>query len=587
MKLLPEGIGKFTEIIDNDLYFVDKTRFIKTLDESGKHFLFFVRPRLFGKSVFLNMLETYYDIARKDQFERYFGKTWIYRHVTPEQGKYQVVYLDFSKVSSDIETVEDDFNDLIGRTILRQAQKYSKYYDEDFVPDIAGINTAKNKLEHFCAKANEKGYPVYLFVDEYDNFTNSILTEKGETRYHDITHGTGFYRDFFKVVKSSCQKVFMTGISPVTLDDLTSGYNIATHITLEPLFNSMLGFTTAEVREIIAYYQENGLLSGYDPEKIISDMSLWYGGYSFSEDAFGKGDHVFNSYMVASYLSRFAMNGEPPEDKLVQNALISYDNIKFLVNQGQHSANDNETREREAVIENLIAGEEYDRIIARCFSPEALLKGRNYISCLFYLGLLAVRGIKGVSPILGIPNLHARMQYYGYLQNRVKRALAEAVRSILAEAFDEAGFSGSIKTLVDVIIDYCFRYSVIRQNKPRDELARAFFRALMSWTNMYDPAPELELNHGYNDIFLFPKIGSVGVEHSYLIELKYLKPEDSDAVKNKYIEDARKQLRDYAADPKSSSLSRGTSLHLTVVVLRGFKLEFFEDASWNEKEASS
>ncbi|MBQ3682956.1 MAG: AAA family ATPase [Succinimonas sp.] len=505
MKLLPEGIGKFTEIIDNDLYFVDKTRFIKTLDESGEDFLFFVRPRRFGKSIFLNMLETYYDIARKDQFEHYFGKTWIYRHATPDHGKYLVINLDFSKVSGTTDSMASNFDAIIGMDIEVYAEKYSSFFKEDFLDKISKLDSAKNKLHYFCLQASLRKYPVYLMIDEYDNIVNEILRAKEESGDHDISRDIRFYIDFFKVVKSSCQKVFMTGVFPVTLDDLTSGYNIGTHISLTPLFNSMLGFTTAEVREIIAYYQENGLLSGFDPEKIISEMAVWYGGYSFSEDAFGKGDHVFNSYMVASYLSRFAMNGEPPEDKLVQNAFISYDNIKFLVNQGQHSANDNETREREAVIENLIAGEEYDRIIARCFSPEALLKGRNYISCLFYLGLLAVRGIKGVSPILGIPNLHARMQYYGYLQNRVKRALAEAVRSILAEAFDEAGFSGSIKTLVDVILDYYNRFSATRQTKPRDELSQALFQAFMSWTNMYDKAFEYELNQRMQRYLSFPE----------------------------------------------------------------------------------
>ena len=272
--------------------------------------------------------------------------------------------------------------------ILRQAQKYSKYYDEDFVPDIAGINTAKNKLEHFCAKANEKGYPVYLFVDEYDNFTNSILTEKGGTRYHDITHGTGFYRDFFKVVKSSCQKVFMTGISPVTLDDLTSGYNIATHITMEPLFNSMLGFTTAEVRKIIAYYQENGLLSGFDPEKIISDMAVWYDGYCFSEDAFSNGDHVFNSYMVTEYLSEFVLNGKPPKSMLVENTLIDYEKLKRLMDMDQLI----KSNTRESIIDNLIAGTPCNRPVAVSFPAEALKDVDFFPGYLFYLGMLTVRG---------------------------------------------------------------------------------------------------------------------------------------------------------------------------------------------------
>ena len=583
MKLLPEGISKFTEIIDNDLYFVDKTPYIAEFEKKKKFFLFFVRPRRFGKSIFLNMLETYYDIAQKDQFEHYFGKTDIYKNVTPEQGKYLVINLDFSKVSGNTDSVASVFDTFIGMDIDTYAEKYCSFFKEDFSDKISKLDSAASKLNYFCMQARLRKYPVYLMIDEYDNFTNVILTEEGESKYHDITHGTGFYRDFFKVVKSCCQKVFMTGTSPVTLDDLTSGYNIATHITLDPAFNSMLGFTTAEVREIIAYYQENGLLSGFDPEKIISDMAVWYDGYCFSEDAFSNGDHVFNSYMVTEYLSKFAQNRKPPKNMLVENTLIDYEKLKRLMEMDQLI----KSNTRESIIDNLIAGTPCNRPVAVSFPAKFLNDVDFFPGYLFYLGMLTVRGVKGGAPLLDIPNQNVRMQYYGYLQRRVKDTLAEDVSSKLAEAFDEAGFSGNIKTLVDVIMDYYDRYSGNRQLKLREGLFQAFFLAFMSWNYMYDPAPELELNHGYNDIFLFPKIGSVGVEHSYLIELKYLKPEDSDAVKNKYIEDARKQLRDYAADPKSSSLSRGTSLHLTAVVLRGFKLEFFEDAIWNEKEASS
>ena len=583
MKVLPEGINKFTEIIDNDLYFVDKTPYIAEFEKKKKFFLFFVRPRRFGKSIFLNMLETYYDIAQKDQFEHYFGKTDIYKNVTPEQGKYLVINLDFSKVSGNTDSVASVFDTFIGMDIDTYAEKYCSFFKEDFSDKISKLDSAASKLNYFCMQARLRKYPVYLMIDEYDNFTNVILTEEGESKYHDITHGTGFYRDFFKVVKSCCQKVFMTGTSPVTLDDLTSGYNIATHITLDPAFNSMLGFTTAEVREIIAYYQENGLLSGFDPEKIISDMALWYDGYCFSEDAFSNGDHVFNSYMVTEYLSKFAQNRKPPKNMLVENTLIDYEKLKRLMEMDQLIKRNT----RESIIDNLIAGTPCNRPVAVSFPAKFLNDVDFFPGYLFYLGMLTVRGVKGGAPLLDIPNQNVRMQYYGYLQRRVKDTLAEDVSSKLAEAFDEAGFSGNIKTLVDVIMDYYDRYSGNRQLKLREGLFQAFFLAFMSWNYMYDPAPELELNHGYNDIFLFPKIGSVGVEHSYLIELKYLKPEDSDAVKNKYIEDARKQLRDHAADPKSSALARGTSLHLIVVVFRGFKLEFFEDAIWNEKEASS
>ena len=494
MKVLPEGINKFTEIIDNDLYFVDKTPYIAEFEKKKKFFLFFVRPRRFGKSIFLNMLETYYDIAQKDQFEHYFGKTDIYKNVTPEQGKYLVINLDFSKVSGNTDSVASVFDTFIGMDIDTYAEKYCSFFKEDFSDKISKLDSAASKLNYFCMQARLRKYPVYLMIDEYDNFTNVILTEEGESKYHDITHGTGFYRDFFKVVKSCCQKVFMTGTSPVTLDDLTSGYNIATHITLDPAFNSMLGFTTAEVREIIAYYQENGLLSGFDPEKIISDMAVWYDGYCFSEDAFSNGDHVFNSYMVTEYLSKFAQNRKPPKNMLVENTLIDYEKLKRLMEMDQLI----KSNTRESIIDNLIAGTPCNRPVAVSFPAKFLNDVDFFPGYLFYLGMLTVRGVKGGAPLLDIPNQNVRMQYYGYLQRRVKDTLAEDVSSKLAEAFDEAGFSGNIKTLVDVIMDYYDRYSGNRQLKLREGLFQAFFLAFMSWNYMYDPAPELELNHGYN-----------------------------------------------------------------------------------------
>ena len=309
MKLLPKGISRFTEIIDQSKYFVDRTPYIGKLDSSGENFLFFVRPRRFGKSVFIDMLEAYYDIAQKERFGHYFRDTWIYDHVTPEQGKYQVIHLDFSKITANLENIEDEFNVIVGYDIEDHARKYRVMYDDDFIPKMESFVTAKAKLNHFCTQARRRGYSLYLLVDEYDNFTNAVLSSAGKAGYLEITHGTGFYREFFKVVKTGFQKIFMTGIAPVTMDDLTSGFNIATNITLNPKYNGMMGFSVAEIREIIEYYRGEGKLAGLDTEEIIAEMAPWYDNYCFSEDAFSSHDQVFNSYMVTTFLSELADSG--------------------------------------------------------------------------------------------------------------------------------------------------------------------------------------------------------------------------------------------------------------------------------------
>ena len=219
-KQVPYGVSDFITVVTQNLYYVDKTMYIPQLEEEAR-FLFFTRPRRFGKSLFINMLRAYYDSSKKKDFQTLFGNLWIGKHPTPLQGAFQVLYLDFSQVGGSIDVVEERFNEYCCICLNDFMDSYGDAYPENMRRDFYESKSAGAKLAMLDKKAKAIGLPLYLIIDEYDNFTNTILNEKGEAVYHAITHADGFYRDFFKKFKGMFQRIFVTGVSPVTLNDVT------------------------------------------------------------------------------------------------------------------------------------------------------------------------------------------------------------------------------------------------------------------------------------------------------------------------------------------------------------------------------
>ena len=258
-KKLPYGVSNFITIVEQNNYYVDKTMYIPMLEDEACN-LFFIRPRRFGKSLFLGMLHAYYDCRTKDKFEQWFGKLWIGQHPTPNQGRYQVLHLDFSQVGGRIEKLEENFDSYCRVVFDSFVDIYEDYYTDDFVKKVRSAATAVDKLTLINDESKKYEYPLYLIIDEYDNFTNTVLNEQGEDVYWSITHAEGFYRDIFKKFKGSFDRIFITGVSPVTLDDVTSGFNIGWHISTKPEFNQMLGFSTEDVHALFSYYKASGAI---------------------------------------------------------------------------------------------------------------------------------------------------------------------------------------------------------------------------------------------------------------------------------------------------------------------------------------
>ena len=251
VKQLPYGISDFETVMQDGLYYVDKTMYIPLLEDQPRN-LMFIRPRRFGKSLLLSMLKTYYDKAKKDKFEELFGSLWIGQHPTPLMGRYEVMHLDFSQIGGTIDELPRRFDDFLARKLNAFVRKYASDYPDYFIKEFFEATSGNDKLTMITTTANDLRIPMYLIIDEYDNFTNVVLSEKGEEVYHQMTHAEGFYRDVFKKFKGTFERIFFTGVSPVTLDDLTSGFNIGWNITTKRAFDQMLGFSTEDVREMFA-----------------------------------------------------------------------------------------------------------------------------------------------------------------------------------------------------------------------------------------------------------------------------------------------------------------------------------------------
>ena len=582
IKQVPYGISDFVTVMEQHLYYADKTMYLPEL-ENQPRYLFFIRPRRFGKSIFLSMLHAYYDCRMKDKFQSLFGNLWIGKHPTPLQGRYQVLHLDFSQVGGTIDKLEENFNFYLGMRLDGFINAYQEYYSEETQKKVKGTDYAGGKLGLIQEEAQMKGYPLYLIIDEYDNFTNTVLNEQGV--YHAITHAEGFYRDIFKKFKGSFERIFITGVSPVTLDDVTSGYNIGWHISTKEEFNQMLGFSTEEVREMFRYYQEVGQIpADRDIEAIIDEMKPWYDNYCFSDEALETQSRVFNCDMVLYYLRNYIGRGEGPKEMIDPNTKTDYNKMKKLLQLDKLDG------DRKGVIRTIAEEGEIVCKLYETFPANEIVKPEIFPSLLFYYGMLTIKEVLGNQLILGIPNNNVRKQYYGFLMEEY-----QAVRHInlndLETKYTYMALRGKWRDALEYMADAYAKVSAVRDGIEAERNLQGFFMAYLNLNTYYYTAPELELSHGYCDFFLLPDLTHYATQHSYILELKVLsKKEFDEPVKDALKEDgtpmtqaekqwqeAVAQIHRYAAAPRVEALRQGTQLHKIIMQFKGWELARMEE----------
>ena len=586
---IPYGIKDFKRIREEGYYYVDKTAFIRKMEERDS-FVFFVRPRRMGKSLFVETLRGYYDLNEKANFRKLFGELDIGENPTENANKYQVLVLDFSVVGGTPGgTLEENFDAYMGVCLDRFFVRYPHCYPPEERAAFAALPTAA-RFAYLTQTAKERGAQIYLIIDEYDNFTNAMLRDEANADYRAVTHGAGFYRNWFKAFKEGCSRIFMTGVSPVTMDDLTSGFNIAANLTQDEAFNAMAGFSEAEVVKMYSDFKGTGCFTDGDPAAIVKAIKPWYDGYCFAEEKIGR-ECVFNSDMALYYLKALVAKGEPPKNMVDANIKTDYEKLKIIADiqrrqcggvstSAADSMDDGAVSAVEGVLsvtELLAATGEISFDLVESFPADRISDLANFHSLFHYYGIVSMQGRRWGQTVFKIPNVCVRRQLFDYLRDAYRRTRTPdwMAWSRLASAFAYRGeFEPFLKRLAQ---DYA-ETTPVRGGLQGEIRVQGYMQSEFGHLKFYLLAPEMELSRGFCDFCLFPERVHYGdVLHSYLVELKYAGADASDAEMAAKVDEAKAQLAKYRADRSVPSLARGTMLHQIVYVFRGADLHTLDE----------
>ena len=575
VRQIPYGMMNFVAIREDNYYYVDKTRFIEKVEKSNR-FFFFIRPRRFGKSLTMSMLHHYYDILDADKFERLYGDLYIGQHPTPNHNKYLVIYLNFAVIDAELGNYRSSMDSHCRIAFTQFCKRYAHLLPPNAVEGLLKEDGAVKQLDYLyriCSDANQK---IYLFIDEYDHFTNNILSDAARLdEYKKETHGTGYLRTFFDTIKSgtysSIERVFVTGVSPVTLDDLTSGFNIGTNYSLSYGFNEMVGFTEQEVREMLTYYSLHHEFH-HTVEELIEIMKPYYDNYCFALKAYGK-TTMYNSNMVLSFLYKYIDEGcEIPQQMLDENIRVDYNKLRMLIRKDKEFAHD------ASIIQTLVSQGFVTGELKEGFPAENIAKNDNFISLLYYFGLVTIGGFYQGDTRFTIPNEVVREQIFTYLLEAYEENDLSFESYDIRKKEQQMAYCGEFKPFFQYIADSIYTFASQRDRQKGEAFVHGYTLALTSQCRFYRPISELDNQNGYADIFLRPLHEIfTDMEHSYIIELKYLKSQASEAEVKTAIAQAQAQVCRYADTVNVNDHIGPTRLHKVYVVYRGVEMVACEE----------
>ena len=574
-KRIPYGMMNFVDVREDNCYYVDKTRFIEKVEKSNRY-IFFIRPRRFGKSLTLSMLRHYYDVNQADKFERLYGDLYIGQHPTPNRNKYIVIYLNFAVVDAELGNYRSSLDSLCRSEFTHVCRRNAHLLPSNAEAELLeeeGAVKMLDKLYKICADANRK---IYLFIDEYDHFTNHILSDATRLdEYKKETHGTGYLRTFFDTIKAgtdSCiERVFVTGVSPVTLDDLTSGFNIGTNYSLDYGFNEMVGFTEQEVRQMLTYYAGHHEFH-HTVDELIEVMKPYYDNYCFSVEAYGE-TTMYNSNMVLSFLYKYIDNRcRIPSRMLDENIRVDYNKLRMLIRKDKEFAHD------ASIIQTLVSKGFVTGELKVGFPAENIADNDNFISLLYYFGLVTIGGTYMGDTKFIIPNEVVREQIFTYLLEAYKENDLSLESYDIRKKEQLMAYRGEFKPFFQFIADSIYTYASQRDRQKGEAFVHGYTLALTSQCSFYRPISELDNQNGYADIFLRPLHEIyTDMEHSYIIELKYLKSHATEAKVTAAVEQAKAQVCRYAETVNVHAHIAHTRLHKVYVVYRGVEMVACEE----------
>ena len=550
--------------------YVDKTRFLHDLEQ--ERYAFLIRPRRFGKSCWVSLLESYYDRTRAGRFEAIFGGTDIARHPTPNRHRYVILRFDFSAFDDTLETLPERFETYCLTKLRSTLERNRDLFPDAAIDRILAPDAIDGRLNELFEYVGDHGIPLYVLIDEYDNFANTILAYRGAEAYESFTHGGGFYRSFFSTLKAGAghgggiERLFITGVSPITMDDVTSGFNIGTNITLRRPFNDLLGFTAAEVRAVLQTYRDHGVLD-QDVDEALSVMSEWYDGYRFAKRA---QQDVYNTDMVLYYVKWSIAEGGPPDELIDANVRIDYGKLRHLLTVNRQLNGNFD------LLRHLLGEGWVDSELRSGFPLEELTQRANFVSLLHYFGLLSIRELRDDVPRLAIPNQTVRRLMYGYLRDGYRDVGVFSVDLFTFERLvHEMAYRGAWRPVLEFLSAAIAGQSSIRDYIDGEKVIQGFLAAYLSATEHFVFHTERELGGGYADLCLEPHLQRyTGMRHGYVIELKYLKRGEAASETRVAVaaQEAEAQVQRYVADERLARQYPTVLFTGLAVVFHGWEL---------------
>lgn len=511
MKKIPYGISNYKTIAQENYVYVDKTNYIEKLENYHSPFIFFLRPRRFGKSLFTSILSYYYDICEKENFESIFGQTYIGKNATPKRNSFYVLSFDFSGVTTDTkEYLEESFMSVSRMAYKNFQNKYA------LTLNYSKEGTVANQLEEFLTEVIEKiNAPIYVIIDEYDHFANELLSFQVDL-FQESVSKTGFVRKWYEVLKkfskTSIARIFATGVSPITLDSLTSGFNIADNITRNEAFHEMMGFTEDEVKFIIQSTLKP-VIDNNTMTDLLDILKKNYNGYMFSEDANIK---LFNSDMILYFLKTYVSNNRGPNDLVDENIAGDYGKLGKMFELRDKNANF-------AVLEKILNGEEVIGQITKQFSMDKEFSSDDFKSLLFYLGLLTIDEKILDSVKLKTPNYVIKSLYYQYYAKKINEHLGYEIDiSHIKEGIRQVALEGKNSQLVTVVENTLHKLSDRDYIKFDEKYVKLLIMSYCMLSNVYLVKSEYEVEDGYIDIALLRR-EPVQPAYFAIFEIKYIK----------------------------------------------------------------
>ncbi|NEX15369.1 MAG: hypothetical protein C1943_01715 [Halochromatium sp.] len=574
---IPYGVADFIKVRTRGHYYLDKTPYLPILEQAGEY-LFLIRPRRFGKSLLQSVMECYYDAYWAERFDELFADTWIHAHPTAERGQYLCLRFDFSAVSSTPAEVRESFEDHLRILLIDFFKRHKERLPMEIATAVLNEPSSARRIERLVGELRELGLALYLFIDEYDNFANKLLVQAGPAAYRELTHGSGFFRDFFALLKeavgrtgSGLARLFIVGVSPITLDDVTSGFNIGRNISLDPRFNALVGFTHTELERLFAAFGQD-----FSAHRAVIDD--WYNHYHFHGS---RREAIVNSDMALYYLQSLVDLGTPPDDLIDYNVRIDYGKLRHLVQIDRQLAdrealgagarlNGNFSRLR-AIIET---GEEV-ATIQPSFPAEGLLQQENFVSLVYYLGLLSFAGEREGSPLLKIPNRTVRQLMYGYLRAAYDEVgVFRPSTYLVAEKLRHMAYRGEWEGFFDYLAEQIAEQASVRDFLQGEKMIQGFLLAWLNLSPYFRVFSEAEQGGGFVDLYLAPfYLKYPDMRHAYLIELKYLsRAQDTPKQREQLLEEARAQLRRYLRDARVREPLGEAELHPLVLLYSGWEL---------------